>query len=41
MKNKQILNLIYNLGLELTEYNHQWEENLRRDFEEVTTYLNN
>lgn len=39
MKNKQILNLLYKLGLELTNYDHRWTDDLRKEYEEVTDYL--
>ncbi len=39
MTNEKILNLINKLGLELTEYEHVWTDELRKHYEEVATYL--
>ncbi len=39
MDNKRIFELIQNLGLALTDYEHIWTNELRKEYEEVTTYL--
>ncbi len=39
MDNKRIFELIRNLGLALTDYDHVWTNELRKEYEEVTTYL--
>ncbi|EKT3958545.1 hypothetical protein NTJ28_002561 [Flavobacterium psychrophilum] len=39
MDNKRIFELIRNLGLALTDYEHIWTNELRKEYEEVTTYL--
>jgi hypothetical protein len=35
----RVLNLLYTLGLTLTDYEHIWSDELRREFEEVTKHL--
>lgn len=39
MNNKRIFELIQKLGIELTNYDHIWTNELRKEYEEVTTYL--
>ena len=37
--NKEIHDLILELGLKLADHNHEWSNELRKKFEDVTTYL--
>lgn len=37
--NKEIHNLILELGLKLADHNHQWSNELRKKFEDITIYL--
>lgn len=39
MDNKRIFELIQKLGVELTDYGHIWTDELKEEYEEVTTYL--
>ncbi|MCT3690407.1 hypothetical protein HZP84_03180 [Elizabethkingia anophelis] len=37
--NKEIHDLIMELGSELADHDHQWSNELRKKFEDVTSYL--
>lgn len=39
--NKQLLKSLYKIGIELTNYNHQWSNELRCNFEELEGYIKN
>lgn len=39
MDNKRIFELIQKLGIELVDYDHVWTDELKEEYEEVTTYL--
>lgn len=39
MENKRIYDLIMELGTKLADYSHQWSNELRKEFERVTSHL--
>jgi hypothetical protein len=39
MDNKRIFELVQNLGLALSDYEHIWSNELRKEYEGITNYL--
>ena len=41
VSNKKLLKSLYKIGMELTNYNHQWSNELRQDFEKLEKHIKN